>query len=90
MSVTHSTNIAAAALLRDQGHGRTVSFSRKVFIPLTNLCRQKCGYCTFARGPKDPVAHTMSPDEVMAVAEAGRGQGGKEALFSLGAKPGEI
>ena len=80
----------AAALVRDQGHGRTVSYSRKVFIPLTNLCRQKCGYCTFARGPKDPVAHTMSPDEVMAVAEAGRRQGCKEALFSLGEKPEEI
>ena len=80
----------AAALLRDQGHGRTVSFSRKVFIPLTNLCRQKCGYCTFARGPKDPVARTMSPDEVLAVAEAGRRQGCKEALFSLGEKPEEI
>ena len=80
----------AAALMRDQGHGRTVSYSRKVFIPLTNLCRQKCGYCTFARGPKDPVAHTMSPDEVMAVAEAGRRQGCKEALFSLGEKPEEI
>ena len=80
----------AAALMRDQGHDRTVSYSRKVFIPLTNLCRQKCGYCTFARGPKDPVAHTMSPDEVMAVAEAGRRQGCKEALFSLGEKPEEI
>ncbi len=80
----------AAALVRDQGHGRTVSYSRKVFIPLTNLCRQKCGYCTFARGPKDPVARTMSPDEVMAVAEAGRRQGCKEALFSLGEKPEEI
>ena len=80
----------AAALVRDQGHGRTVSYSRKVFIPLTNLCRQKCGYCTFARGPKDPVARTMSPDEVLAVAEAGRRQGCKEALFSLGEKPEEI
>ncbi len=82
--------LAEAARLRDEGHGRTVTYSRKVFIPLTNLCRQKCGYCTFARGPKDPVARTMSPDEVLAVAEAGRRQGCKEALFSLGEKPEEI
>jgi len=80
----------AASLVRDQGRGRTVTYSRKVFIPLTNLCRQKCGYCTFARGPKDPLARTMSPDEVLAVAEAGRRQGCKEALFSLGEKPEEV
>ena len=85
-----SALMLAASLVRDQGHGRTVTYSRKVFIPLTNLCRQKCGYCTFARGPKDPVARTMSPDEVLAVAEAGRRQGCKEALFSLGEKPEEI
>jgi len=85
-----SALMLAAGLVRDQGRGRTVTYSRKVFIPLTNLCRQKCGYCTFARGPKDPVARTMSPDEVLAVAEAGRQQGCKEALFSLGEKPEEI
>ena len=81
--------MAAASELRDRGHGRTVTYSRKVFIPLTNLCRQKCGYCTFARGPKDPIAHTMSPDEVLAVARAGARQGCKEALFSLGERPEE-
>jgi 7,8-didemethyl-8-hydroxy-5-deazariboflavin synthase CofG subunit len=80
----------AASAVRDQGKGATVTYSRNVFIPLTNLCRQKCGYCTFARGPKDPIAHTMSPDEVIAVAEAGRRRGCKEALFSLGEKPEEI
>ena len=85
-----SALMLAAGLLRDQGRGSTVTYSRKVFIPLTNLCRQKCGYCTFARGPKDPIARTMSPDEVLAVAEAGRRQGCKEALFSLGEKPEEI
>jgi len=79
-----------ASVVRDQGRGRTVTYSRKVFIPLTNLCRQKCGYCTFARGPKDPLARTMTPDEVLAVAEAGRRQGCKEALFSLGEKPEEV
>ena len=85
-----SALMLAASTVRDQGRGRTVTYSRKVFIPLTNLCRQKCGYCTFARGPKDPIAHTMSPDEVLAVAEAGRRRGCKEALFSLGEKPEEI
>jgi FO synthase len=82
--------MAAASAVRDRGHGRTVTYSRKVFIPLTNLCRQKCGYCTFARGPRDPIAHTMSPDEVLAVARAGARQGCKEALFSLGERPEEI
>ncbi len=82
--------MSAASQLRDRGHGRTVTYSRKVFIPLTNLCRQKCGYCTFARGPRDPIAHTMTPDEVLAVARAGQRQGCKEALFSLGERPEEI
>ena len=82
--------MAVASRLRDEAHGRTVTYSRKVFIPLTNLCRQKCGYCTFARGPRDPRAHTMSPEEVLAVARAGQRQGCKEALFSLGERPEEI
>jgi FO synthase len=82
--------MAVASGLRDRGHGRTVTYSRKVFIPLTNLCRQKCGYCTFARGPHDPIARTMTPDEVLAVARAGQRQGCKEALFSLGERPEEI
>jgi 7,8-didemethyl-8-hydroxy-5-deazariboflavin synthase CofG subunit len=81
---------ATASLVRDRHKGRTATYSRKVFIPLTNLCRQKCGYCTFSRAPGDPQAHTMSPDEVLAVAEAGRRQGCKEAMFSLGEKPEEI
>jgi FO synthase len=81
--------MAAASELRDRCRGRTVTYSRKVFIPLTNLCRQKCGYCTFARGPHDPLAHTMSPDEVLAVARAGQRMGCKEALFSLGERPEE-
>src|ERR1700693_5299151 len=76
-----SALMLAASAVRDQGKGNTVTYSRNVFIPLTNLCRQKCGYCTFARGPKDPKARTMSPDEVLAVAEAGRRRGCKEALF---------
>lgn len=79
--------LAAAAALRDRRTGRIVTYSRKVFIPLTNLCRDSCGYCTFVRRPGDPQVHTMTPDEVLAVAEAGRRAGCKEALFSLGDKP---
>ena len=79
--------LAAAARLREQRTGDTITYSRKVFIPLTNLCRDQCGYCTFARKADDPRAHTMSPDEVLAVAEAGRRAGCKEALFSLGERP---
>ncbi|MDP9370873.1 MAG: 7,8-didemethyl-8-hydroxy-5-deazariboflavin synthase CofG [Chloroflexota bacterium] len=79
--------LAAAGTLRDRRTGRVVTYSRKVFIPLTNLCRDTCGYCTFVRRPGDPRAQTMTPDEVLAVAEAGRRAGCKEALFSLGDKP---
>ncbi len=77
----------AAAQVRQQRTGCIVSYSRKVFIPLTNLCRDRCGYCTFARDLGDPRAHTMTPDEVVAIAEAGRRAGCKEALFSLGERP---
>jgi FO synthase len=78
---------AAAATLRDQGRSAVVTYSRKVFIPLTNLCRDVCSYCTFARDEDDPRAHTMTPDEVLAVAEAGARRGCKEALFCLGDRP---
>ena len=78
---------AAAAHLRDRARPGIVTYSRKVFIPLTNLCRDICSYCTFAREPGDLRAHTMSPDEVLAVAEAGRRLGCKEALFTLGDRP---
>ena len=84
-----SALMLTARLLRDRHKGRTVTYSRKVFIPLTNLCRQRCGYCTFSKAPDDPEAHTMTPNEVLAVAEAGRRQGCKEAMFSLGEKPEE-
>lgn len=78
---------AAAAVLRDAGHPPIVTYSRKVFIPLTNLCRDACSYCTFARNEGDPKVHTMTPDQVMAVAEQARRQGCKEALFCLGDRP---
>jgi 7,8-didemethyl-8-hydroxy-5-deazariboflavin synthase CofG subunit len=76
-----------ASAIRDARTGAEITYSRKVFIPLTNLCRDRCGYCTFAREPGDGKAHTMTPDEVLAVARAGREAGCKEALFSLGDKP---
>jgi 7,8-didemethyl-8-hydroxy-5-deazariboflavin synthase CofG subunit len=64
-----------------------ITYSRKVFLPLTNLCRDYCGYCTFRRDPSDPGAHTMTPEEVLTVARAGEKMGCTEALFSLGDKP---
>jgi FO synthase len=81
--------MAAASKLRDRHKGRIVTYSRKVFIPLTNLCREACGYCTFARPPGDPKAKTLSPEEVLAIAQAGKALGCKEALFSLGERPEE-
>ena len=79
--------LARAGETRDRGRGRTVTFSKKVFVPLTTLCRDYCGYCTFRRDPGEPGAHTMSPDEVVALVQAGGRLGAKEALFSLGDKP---
>ncbi|MBI4594008.1 MAG: 7,8-didemethyl-8-hydroxy-5-deazariboflavin synthase CofG [Candidatus Rokubacteria bacterium] len=79
--------LARAGDLRDRGRGRRVTFSKKVFVPLTTLCRDSCGYCTFRRDPGEPGAHSMSPDEVVALAQAGGRLGAKEALFSLGDKP---
>ena len=83
----HPALWAAAAVLRDRGRPPVVTYSRKVFIPLTNLCRDVCSYCTFAHLDTDPRAHTMSPDEILEVAEAGRRLGCKEALFTLGDRP---
>jgi FO synthase len=82
--------LQAAAALRDRWKGRSVSYSRKVFIPLTHLCRDYCGYCTFRSDPRPGVPAYLTPDEVLAVAEAGRRAGCKEALFSLGDQPEKI
>src|SRR5262249_5899702 len=79
--------LARAGDARDRSRGRTVTFSKKVFVPLTTLCRDYCRYCTFGREPGEPGAHTMTPDEVVALAQAGARVGAKEALFSLGDKP---
>jgi 7,8-didemethyl-8-hydroxy-5-deazariboflavin synthase CofG subunit len=79
--------LAASRHLRDEFKPGVITYSRKVFIPLTNLCRDYCGYCTFRRDPGDTGAHTMAADEVLAVAKAGEKLGCTEALFSLGDKP---
>jgi len=79
--------ISAARAAKERFKPGVITYSRKVFIPLTNLCRDYCGYCTFRRGPGDPGAHTMTPDEVLEVARAGEKLGCTEALFSLGDKP---
>ena len=78
---------ATAARLRDDGHGRLVSYSRKVFIPLTRLCRDVCHYCTFAERPRAGQRAYLSPEEVLAIARAGEKGGCTEALFTLGDKP---
>jgi FO synthase len=79
--------LAAAQRARAAFKPGVISYSRKVFLPLTNLCRDYCGYCTFRRDAGEPGAHTMSPDEVMEVVRAGERLGCTEALFSLGDKP---
>src|SRR3954451_2231488 len=79
--------LAAAARRRDAAHGRRISYSRKVFIPLTQLCRDVCHYCTFAHAPRPGQSPYLSLDKVIAIAEAGRKAGCKEALFTLGDKP---
>src|SRR5438552_2033356 len=79
--------LAVASRLRDLGHGRTVTYSRKVFIPLTMLCRDHCHYCTFAKPPAKLDKPFLTPEDVVAVAQAGRSQGCKEALFTLGDRP---
>src|SRR6185369_8946336 len=79
--------MAEAAALRDCAHGRLVSYSRKVFIPLTKLCRDVCHYCTFAQVPRAGKPVYLSPDEVLAIARAGAAAGCTEALFTLGDKP---
>jgi 7,8-didemethyl-8-hydroxy-5-deazariboflavin synthase CofG subunit len=81
------TLLAAARAAKENFKPGVITYSRKVFLPLTNLCRDYCGYCTFRRDPGDPDAHTMTPEEVLTVARAGEKLGCTEALFSLGDKP---
>ncbi len=79
--------LAAAAALRDSHFPHAVTYSRKVFIPLTHLCRDVCHYCTFAKTPRHLEKPYLTPDEVVALARQGAAQGCKEALFTLGEKP---
>ena len=72
---------------RDARWGSIVTYSRKVFVPLTNMCRDTCGYCTFVKHPDSPEANIMTPDEVLRVAKKGEVNGCKELLFSLGERP---
>jgi FO synthase len=79
--------LSAARAAKENFKPGIITYSRKVFLPLTNLCRDYCGYCIFRRDPGDPGAHTMTPEEVLSVARAGEKLGCTEALFSLGDKP---
>jgi FO synthase len=79
--------MSVAGAIRDAGHQNTVSYSRKVFIPLTHLCRDVCHYCTFAQVPRKLKAPYLTPDEVLKIAQDGAKAGCKEALFTLGDKP---
>ncbi|MCH8258365.1 MAG: 7,8-didemethyl-8-hydroxy-5-deazariboflavin synthase CofG, partial [Proteobacteria bacterium] len=89
LSATTDTRslMTVAARLRDKGHQTNVSYSRKVFIPLTHLCRDVCHYCTFAQVPRKLKAPYMTPEEVLKIAQDGAAAGCKEALFTLGDKP---
>ena len=77
----------AASARRNLHWGKQVTYSRKVFVPLTNMCRDTCSYCTFVKHPSDPAARIMTPEQVLAEAKKGERQGCKELLFSLGEKP---
>ncbi|MGZ6227730.1 MAG: 7,8-didemethyl-8-hydroxy-5-deazariboflavin synthase CofG [Candidatus Binataceae bacterium] len=79
--------LEAAGELRDRAKGRVVTYSRKVFLPVTNLCRDRCTYCTFRKDPGEPGAWTMTPAEIAQWSRRGRALGCREALMCLGDKP---
>jgi FO synthase len=79
--------LAQARAVRNETFGSRVTYSPKVFIPLTRLCRDRCGYCTFATAPRHVTAAYLTPDEVLAVARHGAEAGCHEALFTLGESP---
>src|ERR1700730_7115303 len=83
---THAARPRDAGLAA-AGRPGVIPFSRKVFIPLTRLCRDRCGYCTFATVPGRLDSPYLSPDEVLAIARDGAARGCKEALFTLGDRP---
>jgi len=82
--------LEVASEVRDRHKGRTITFSPKIFIPLTNLCRDFCGYCTFRKAPHEPGAKTLTLDEVLRIVHRGKLLGCTEVLFSLGDKPEAI
>src|ERR1051325_9592800 len=82
--------LETAAAIRDQHKGRTVTFSPKVFVPLTNLCRDFCGYCTFRKKPDQPGAKTRMFDEVLCAVKKGKRRGGPEVFSTPGDKPEAI
>ena len=82
--------VAAAAARRDRRWGNRVTYSPKVFLPLTNLCRDACDYCAFRRSPKDPGAQTMTPEQVTSTLASARSLGCTEALFCLGDRPESV
>src|SRR3954469_20377476 len=79
--------MARARAVRDRTTGTRVTWSPKVFIPLTELCRDRCGYCTFAKAPAHLAAPYLSPEQVLDIARAGAAAGCTEALFTLGERP---
>jgi FO synthase len=79
--------MAEARAVRDGARGRLVTYSPKVFVPLTKLCRDVCHYCTFARPPRRGERAYLTIDEVLEIARAGERAGCREALFTLGDKP---
>jgi FO synthase len=91
MALAECEDLGALTALAEQlcraGHGTRVSFSKKVFIPLTKLCRDVCHYCTFARAPSESEPHYLSPEAVLDIARKGQAAGCKEALFTLGDQP---
>ena len=84
---SQSCLLSSASHLRDQGHGNLFSFSKKVFIPLTQLCRDVCHYCTFAQVPRKLDTPYLTPEQVLAIAKQGAQANCKEALFTLGDQP---
>src|SRR6476469_1454610 len=89
LSMPLNALLAEARSRRDRQSGTRVTYSPKVFIPLTMLCRDKCGYCTFAQPPARLEAPYMTPDEVVRIARQGASAGCHEALFTLGERPEE-
>ena len=91
MALAECDDLAALTALAERlclaGHGTHVSFSKKVFIPLTKLCRDVCHYCTFAHAPREAEPNYLSPEAVLEIARRGQAAGCKEALFTLGDQP---